>query len=97
MNHLKKIWLATAKKHDDEIKYIKEAFDTNWISTEGTNVVAIERQISEIIDCKYAVALSSGTGALHLAIKLAGVKEGDTVFCTDMTFAATVNAIMYER
>lgn len=93
----KKIWLATAKKHDEEIKYIQEAFDTNWITTEGTNLVAIEQQMSEKLGCKYAVALSCGTAALHLAVKLAGVKEGDTVFCTDMTFDATVNAVMYER
>ena len=93
----KKIWLATAQKHDEEIKYIQEAFDTNWITTEGTNLVAIEQQMSEKLGCKYAVALSCGTAALHLAVKLAGVKEGDTVFCTDMTFDATVNAVMYER
>jgi dTDP-4-amino-4,6-dideoxygalactose transaminase len=91
----KKIWLATAKKHDEKIKYIQEAFDTNWITTEGTNLVAIEQQMSEKLGCKYAVALSCGTAALHLAVKLAGVKEGDTVFCTDMTFDATVNAVMY--
>lgn len=93
----KKIWLATATKHNDEMKFIQEAFDTNWITTEGTNLVAIERQMSEKVGCKYAVALSSGTAALHLAVKLAGVKEGDTVFCTDMTFDATVNAIVYEK
>ena len=92
-----KIWLATATKHDDELKYIKEAFDTNWITTEGTNLVAIERQMSEKLGCEYAVALSCGTAALHLAIKLSGVKEGDTVFCTDMTFGATANAILYEK
>ena len=87
-----KIWLATATKHDDELKYIKEAFDTNWITTEGTNLIEIERQVSELVGCKYTVALTNGTAALHLAVKLAGVKKGDTVFCTDMTFAATVNA-----
>lgn len=93
----KKIWLATATKHDEELKYIQEAFDTNWITTEGTNLVEIERQMSEKVGCKYVVALSCGTAALHLAVKLAGVKEGDTVFCTDMTFDATVNAIVYEK
>ncbi len=93
----KKIWLATATRHDEEMKYIQEAFDTNWITTEGTNLVAIEQQMSEKIGCKYAVALSCGTAALHLAVKLAGVKEGDTAFCTDMTFDATVNAIVYEK
>lgn len=92
-----KIWLSTPTKHEEELKYIQEAFDTNWITTEGTNLVAIEQHMSEKIGCKYAVALSSGTAALHLAVKLAGVKEGDTVFCTDMTFDATVNAVMYER
>lgn len=91
-----KIWLATPTKHDEELKYIQEAFDTNWITTEGTNLVAIENQMSEKVGCKYAVALSCGTAALHLAVKLAGIKEGDTVFCTDMTFGATVNAIVYE-
>ena len=93
----KKIWLATPTKHGDEIKYIQEAFDTNWITTEGSNLVEIERAVTEKIGCKYAVPLSSGTAALHLAVKLAGVKDGDTVFCTDMTFDATVNAIVYER
>lgn len=93
----KKIWLATPTQHNEEIKYIQEAFDTNWITTEGTNLVAIEQQMSQKLGCKYAVSLTNGTSALHLAIKLAGVKEGDTVFCTDMTFDATVNAIVYER
>lgn len=93
----KKIWLATAKTHDMEINYIREAFDTKWITTEGTNLTAIERRMSEKIGCKYAVALACGTAALHLAVRLAGVKAGDTVFCTDMTFDATVNAVMYEK
>ena len=92
-----KIWLSTPTCHDNEMKYITEAFDTNWITTEGSNVVEIERQVCEKVGCKYAVALASGTAALHLAVKLAGVKEGDTVFCTDMTFHATANAIVYEK
>ena len=93
----KQIWLSTATTHGDEMKYIQEAFDTNWITTEGSNIVAIERQMCKKTGCKYAVSLASGTAALHMAIKLAGVKEGDTVFCSDMTFAATVNAIAYEK
>lgn len=92
-----RIYLATATQHGDEMIYIKEAFDTNWITTEGTNIAAIEREICEKVSCENAVSLSSGTAALHLAMKLAGIGEGDTVFCTDMTFGATVNAIMYER
>jgi len=92
-----KIWLATPTSHGDEMNYICEAFDTNWITTEGTNLAAIEREVCETVGCRYAVALSCGTAALHLAVKLAGVKEGNTVFCTDMTFGATVNAIVYEK
>ena len=92
-----KIWLSTATTHGDEMKYVQEAFDTNWVTTEGTNLVEIERQVCEKIGCQYAVSLINGTAALHLAIKLAGVKEGDTVFCTDMTFAASTNAIVYEK
>lgn len=93
----KQIWLSTATQHGDEMKYIQEAFDTNWITTEGSNIVAIEHQMCGKLGCKYAVSLSSGTSALHMAIKLAGAKDGDTVFCSDMTFAATANAIAYEK
>lgn len=92
-----KLWLATPTMHDDEIKYIQEAFDANWITTEGANIVEIERQVCAKVGCKYAVSLTNGTAALHLAMKLAGVKEGDIVFCTDITFHATANAIVYER
>lgn len=92
----KKIWLASPTMHGAEMKYIQEAFDANWVTTAGENLVEIERAVSKKLGCEYAVALSSGTAALHLAVKLAGVKRGDTVFCTDMTFDATVNAIAYE-
>lgn len=92
----KKIWLASPTMHGAEMKYIQEAFDANWVTTAGENLVEIERAVSKKLGCEYAVALSSGTAALHLAVKLAGVKRGDTVFCTDMTFDATVNAIVYE-
>lgn len=92
-----KVWLATPTMHGEEIKYITEAYDTNWMSTIGENINAIEQQLSQNVGCKYAVALASGTSALHLAIKLAGVKPGEKVFCADMTFAATVNPIVYER
>jgi dTDP-4-amino-4,6-dideoxygalactose transaminase len=92
----KKIWLATPTMHGEEMKYIQEAFDTNWVTTEGSNLVAIEKMVTEKVGCAYAVPLANGTSALHLAVKLAGVKKGDVVFCTDMTFDATVNAIVYE-
>ena len=91
-----KIWLSSPTMHGDEMKYIKEAYDTNWMSTIGENINEIERTVSEHLGVGYAVALSSGTSALHLAVKLAGVKSGDMVFCSDMTFAATVNPVVYE-
>ena len=93
----KKIYLSSPTMHGDEIKYVKEAYDTNWMSTVGENINVVEKEICEKVGCKYAVALSCGTSALHLAVKLAGVKQGDTVFCTDMTFDATVNPVLYEK
>lgn len=92
-----KIWLASPTMHGDEIRYVQEAYDTNWMSTVGANITEAERLAAEKVGCRHAVALSCGTAALHLAVKLAGVKPGDTVFCTDMTFAATVNPVLYEK
>lgn len=92
----KKIWLSSPTMHGDEIKYITEAYETNWMSTVGVNINEIEKLACEKIGCKYAVALSAGTAALHMAVKLTGIKPGDKVFCSDMTFAATVNPIVYE-
>ena len=89
-----KIWLSSPTMHGDELKYVKEAYDTNWMSTVGENINESERLACEKVGCKYAVGLSCGTAALHLAVKLAGVKQWDSVFCTDMTFAATVNPVM---
>lgn len=76
--------------------YVRKAFDDNWKSTVGENIDEVEKQISEIVGCKYAVGLSCGTAALHLCMKLAGIKPGDKVFCSDMTFDATVNPVVYE-
>lgn len=92
----KKVWLSSPTMHGEEIKYVTEAYETNWMSTVGANINEVERLACEKVGCKYAVALASGTSALHLAVKLAGVKQGDKVFCSDMTFAATVNPIVYE-
>lgn len=92
----KKIWLSSPTMHGDELLYVKEAYETNWMSTVGANINEVERQIAEKMGCKYAVALSCGTAALHLAVKLAGVKQEDHVFCSDMTFSATVNPVVYE-
>ena len=92
----KRIWLSTPTMHGDELQYVKEAYETNWMSTVGANINEVERQIAEKMGCKYAVALSCGTAALHLDVKLAGVKPGNHVFCSDMTFSATVNPVVYE-
>jgi len=92
-----KLWLATPTMHGEEQAYVQEAFDTNWVSTVGANLDALEKGICEKVGCKYAVALSAGTAALHLAVKLAGIRPGDKVMCSDMTFAATVNPVAYEN
>ena len=91
-----KVWLSSPTMHGEELQYIKEAYDTNWMSTVGENVNQVEKLIAEKIGCKHTVALSAGTASLHLAMKLAGIKPGDHVFCSDMTFAATVNPVVYE-
>ena len=91
-----KVWLSSPTMHGDELKYVTEAYETNWMSTVGKNINEVESLAAKKVGCKYAVALSAGTAALHMAVKLAGVKPGDKVFCSDMTFAATVNPITYE-
>ena len=92
-----KLWLSSPTMHGDELRYVTEAYETNWMSTVGANINEAERLICEKVGCQYAVGLSCGTAALHLAVILAGVKPGDRVFCTDMTFAATVNPVLYEK
>ncbi len=104
----KKIWLATPTMHGDELKYMTEAFETNWMSTVGENIDAVERIAAEKAQMKYAVGLSCCTAALHLAVKHAGetlygkpaishgALEGKRVFCSDMTFDATLNPVVYE-
>ena len=92
----KKVYLSSPTMHGEELKYMKEAFDTNWMSTVGKNIDEVERLAEERIGIKYAVGLSCGTAALHLCMKLAGVKPGEKVFCSDMTFDASVNPVVYE-
>lgn len=92
----KKVWLSSPTMHGEELKYITEAYETNWMSTVGENINEAENLICKKIGCQYSVALSAGTAALHMAVKLAGVKRGEHVFCSDMTFDATVNPIVYE-
>ena len=103
-----KIWLSSPTMHGDELKYVTEAYEMNWMSTVGKNIDEIERLIADKVGVKYAVALSAGTAALHLAMKLAGEAVygqteigkgalcGRKVFCSDMTFDATVNPVVYE-
>ena len=92
----KKIWLSSPTMHGPELEYVTEAYKTNWMSTVGENINEVERLACEKIGCGYAVGLSAGTAALHMAVKLAGVKAGDRVLCSDMTFDATVNPVAYE-
>ena len=94
--------------HGPELEYVKEAYETNWMSTVGENINEVERLACEKVGCKFAVALSAGTAALHMAVKLAGLEvygqqkigqgvlAGHKVFCSDMTFDATVNPVVYE-
>ena len=103
-----KVWLSTPTMHGEELKYITEAYETNWMSTVGENLNEMEKQVSKYIGCKEAVALASGTAALHLCVRLAGIQvygqpkvghgalDGKRVFCSDMTFDATVNPVVYE-
>lgn len=91
-----KVWLSSPTMHGEEMKYMAEAYETNWMSTVGMNIDAVEQSVCKKLGCKYAVALSTGTASLHMAVKLAGVKAGEKVFCSDMTFAATVNPVVYE-
>lgn len=103
-----KVWLSSPTMHGDELKYVTEAYETNWMSTVGANINEAERMLAQKVECRYAVALSSGTAALHLAVRLAGERlygqtetgkgalSGHKVFCSDMTFSATLNPVVYE-
>jgi dTDP-4-amino-4,6-dideoxygalactose transaminase len=93
----KTVWLSSPTMHGEELAYMKEAYDLNWMSTIGANIDAVERLTSELVGCRYAVALNCGTSALHLAIRCAGVKPNDHVFCSDLTFSAMVNPVLYEK
>lgn len=95
----KRIYLASPNmsKEGYEQKYIKEAFDANWITTLGENVNKFEEEVAQYVKGKNSVALSSGTAAIHMALKAAGVKKGDIVFCSTLTFSATANPIIYEN
>lgn len=95
----KRIYLSSPTMHGDEQFFIKEAFDTNWVAPLGHNVDEFEKEMAAFVGCKYAAALTAGTAALHLAIKLAFRELGGPceVLCSDMTFSATVNPVSYEN
>lgn len=95
----KKIWLSSPHMSDEgyEMEYIKEAFDSNWIAPLGSNVNEFEKELADKVGIKASVALTTGTGAIHLALKAAGVGEGDIVFCQSLTFSATANPIIYQN
>lgn len=93
----KRIYLSSPTMHGEEQKFVQEAFDTNWVAPLGPNVNELEKEVAAYAGCKTAAALSAGTAAIHLALKLAGVKEGDIVFVSDLTFSATCNPICYEK
>lgn len=104
----KRVWLSSPTMHGEELQFMQEAFESNWMSTVGQNINELERLVAEKIGCQYAVALSAGTAALHLATKLAGEKlygqakphegtlRGKKAFCSDLTFDASVNPVAYE-
>ena len=95
----KRIYLSSPHMSDEgyEMKYVKEAFDTNWIAPLGENVDRFEEEFAAKVGAKDAAALSSGTAAIHMALKAAGVGEGDIVFCSSLTFAASANPIIYQN
>ena len=95
----KRIYLSSPHMSDEgyEQMYVKEAFDTNWVAPLGANGDAFEKEFAEKVGAKHAAALSSGTAAIHMALKAAGVGKGDIVFCQNLTFAATVNPVIYEN
>ncbi len=95
----KKIWLASPHMSDEgyELEYVKEAFESNWIAPLGPNVDEFEKEFAKKVGARHAAALSSGTAAIHLALKAVGVGEGDFVFCPSLTFSATANPIIYQH
>ena len=96
---MKKIYLASPHMSEEkyEEKYVKEAFDTNWLSTVGENINEFENAVKNYLGVKAVVALGSGTSAIHLGLKALGVKKDDIVFVSDLTFSASVNPIIYEN
>ena len=92
----KKVWLSSPTMYEDSMKYAMEAYETNWMSTVGENINEIEKRVADMTGVNSAVALASGTSSIHIMAKLAGIKRGDRVFCSTLTFSASINPICYE-
>ena len=93
----KRIYLASPTMHGEEQQFIQEAFDTNWVAPLGPNVDAFEKEMAAYTGCGHAAALSAGTAAIHLSLKLLDIQQGDVVFVSDLTFSASCNPIVYEK
>ena len=91
-----KLYMSSPTMHGEELTYIKKAYDTNWMSTIGENINEVENMVSKYVGRRNAVAVTTGTAALHLAMRLAGIEQGTKVFCSDLTFIASVNPVLYE-
>lgn len=93
----KRIYLSSPTMHGEEQAFVKEAFDTNWVAPLGPNVNAFEKEMADYTGCGHAAALASGTAAIHMALRLLDIKQGDVVFVSDLTFSASCNPIVYEN
>lgn len=93
----KRIYLSSPTTHGEEQAFVKEAFDTNWVAPLGPHVNAFEKEVAAYTGCGHAAALSAGTAAIHLALKLLQVEQEDVVLVPDLTFSATCNPIVYEK
>src|SRR5664280_3045480 len=92
-----RIYLSPPHMGSDELELVKEVFASNWIAPLGPHVDALEREFAAFVGCPHAVALSSGTAALHLAMRWLKLQPGDEVLCSSLTFSASVNPVLYER
>lgn len=93
----KRIYLSSPTMHGEEQEFVKEAFDTNWVAPLGPNVNNFEKELAEYVGISHAAALSAGTAAIHLALRILGIGQGDVVFVSSLTFSATCNPIVYEN
>jgi len=91
-----KIWLSSPHMGGNELKYVNEAFETNWVAPLGPNVTGFEQELAVYLKVKHCAALVSGTAALHMALINLGVTHGDEVVCQSFTFSATANPIVYQ-